>query len=95
MSPNTPYYRYAAGTSQATAHVSGVAALIISRFGDFSSPQNGKMRPGRVAAYIEQTASPQPCPPTPSTCEGGEGYNSWYGHGIVDAFAAVTHDSGN
>jgi lantibiotic leader peptide-processing serine protease len=43
-------------------HAAGVAALIISRFGDLDSPQNGKMRPGAVAAYIQQTADAQPCP---------------------------------
>lgn len=25
------------------------------------------------------------------TCQGGAGYNSWYGNGLVDAFNAVTH----
>ena len=92
MSPGTVYYRYAAGTSQATAHVSGVAALVVSRFGDFSSPQNGKLSPGRVEAILKQTATPRPCPPAPTTCAGAAGYNGWHGHGIVDALAAVTHD---
>jgi subtilisin family serine protease len=87
------YYRYMAGTSMAAAHVSGVAALVISRFGDSGSPQNGKMRPGQVAAIIEQTADPIPCPPQPTTCEGGE-TNGWYGHGRVNALRAVTHDFG-
>jgi subtilisin family serine protease len=45
--PRSPY-RYMRGTSQATAHVSGVAALIVSRYGDLRSPQNGKLRPGFV-----------------------------------------------
>jgi hypothetical protein len=48
----------------ASPHVAGVAALIISQFGNLSSPQNGKMRPGAVEAYIRQTADPQPCPGT-------------------------------
>src|SRR5918992_352702 len=59
------YYRFMAGASQATAHVSGVAALVISRFGDLANPQNGKLRPGLVEAIIEQTADPIPCPPDP------------------------------
>jgi subtilisin family serine protease len=88
------YYRFMAGTSQATAHVSGVAALVISVFGDASTPQNGKLRPGEVEAIIEQTADPIPCPPDPTTCEGGEGYNGWYGHGRVNALRAITHDPG-
>jgi subtilisin family serine protease len=89
------YYRYMAGTSQATAHVSGVAALVVSRFGDTRSPQNGKLRPGQVEAFIQQTADPIPCPPEPTACQGGEGYNGWYGHGRVNALRAILHDSGN
>src|SRR5438034_5721111 len=44
---------YQQGTSMASPHVVGVAALIISQF--------GPMSPGTVAAYIGQTADPQPC----------------------------------
>ena len=46
----------------ASPHAAGVAALIISRFGDPQSPQNGKMRPGAVEQYLQHTADPQPCP---------------------------------
>jgi subtilisin family serine protease len=92
--PGTAYYRYMAGTSVAAAHVSGVAALIVSRFGDTHTPQNGKLRPGQVEAIIEQTADPIACPPDPTTCQGGEGYNGWYGHGRVNALRAVTHATG-
>jgi lantibiotic leader peptide-processing serine protease len=62
----TAVYCWAQGTSMAGPHVAGVAALIVSRFGDASTPQNGKMRPGQVSALLSRTADPQACP-DPST----------------------------
>jgi subtilisin family serine protease len=114
--PPSSVYCYHMGTSMASPHAAGVAALIVSRYGSASSP-NGKMRPGQVAAYLQQTADPQACPTSlPTTnptngiaylavlgvnsgavqqCQGGPGYNSWYGNGEVDAFNAVTKSSGS
>src|SRR4051794_40379217 len=106
----TAHYCYLQGTSMASPHVAGVAALIVSRYGDSSSPQNGKLRPGQVAALISQTADAQACPNSlppgylttvgvnsgaMQECQGGPGHNSWYGNGQADALAAVTHASGN
>jgi lantibiotic leader peptide-processing serine protease len=94
----TTVYCYVQGTSMASPHVAGVAALVISRF--------GKMAPSRVTAYLDSTADPQPCPASlpagydtllglddlkVQTCQGGPIYNSWYGHGQVNALSAVTH----
>jgi subtilisin family serine protease len=100
----TAVYCYLQGTSMASPHAAGVAALIESRF--------GPMAPGNVKAYLDQTADPQPCPtflpPTYESffgvgidsglfypCQGGTSHNSWYGNGQVNAFNAVTHTSGN
>jgi subtilisin family serine protease len=101
----TTVYCYLQGTSMASPHVAGLAALVISRYGDGKTPQNGKLRPAQVQAIIAQTADPQPCPTdltpyatspgtesgAPQSCQGGTGYNSWYGNGIVNALSAVTH----
>ena len=89
----TNRYAYAQGTSMASPHAAGVAALIISQY--------GKMPQGRVQAFLTGTADPVSCPPNPfdpsgdgryfATCQGGEGYNGFFGHGQVNAFSAVTH----
>jgi lantibiotic leader peptide-processing serine protease len=53
---------YQQGTSMASPHAAGVAALIVSRYGSTSNPKNGKLRPGQVEALLQQTADPQACP---------------------------------
>jgi subtilisin family serine protease len=82
-------YRYNAGTSMAAAQVSGVAALIVSRYGDLTSPQNGKRSPGFVRARLDEMATPKPCPPDPR-CEGDDTYNGFFGYGEVNALAAIS-----
>jgi subtilisin family serine protease len=78
------------GTSMASPHVAGVAALAISA--------HGKLSPGAVQALITRTADPLACPPKPfnpggffpATCQGGPGYNGFNGHGQVNALAVVS-----
>jgi lantibiotic leader peptide-processing serine protease len=88
-------YCYAQGTSMASPHVAGVAALIRS--------QHPNMPPGAVAAALQNTADSMACPSdvsmyaffpavdngAPQTCQGGPGNNSWFGHGQVNALSAV------
>ena len=86
----------------AAAQVSGVAALVISQYGDFNRTDGGKphMSPGAVEAIMQNTANNQPCADPnlvvylpmfgPATCTGDAGYNSFFGKGIVDALKAVT-----
>ena len=87
-------YCYLQGTSMASPHVTGVAALIMS---------TGVTSPGAVAARIENTADPMACPAdtsiyaffpavdngAPQMCQGGLGYNSFNGHGQVNALSAI------
>ncbi len=88
-------YAYLQGTSMASPHVAGVAALIRSRFPGLS--------PGAVTAMLQSTADPMACPaenpqypfnppnglPGFAHCTGGPAYNSFFGHGQVNALTAV------
>ena len=88
-------YCYQQGTSMASPHVAGLAALVAS---------TGTDTPGAVAARLQNTADPMACPAdvsiyaffpavdngAPQVCTGGLGYNSFNGHGQVNALTAVS-----
>jgi subtilisin family serine protease len=102
------YYAWIRGTSMATPNAAGVAALIVSQYGDFTPDGSRKlhMSPTRVEAILQQTANNQPCAdngpyPAPfniytAQCQGtAGGYTSFFGKGIVDALKAVTSNGGS
>ncbi|MGS2587183.1 S8 family peptidase [Streptomyces hebeiensis] len=82
---------YMAGTSMASPHAAGVAALIKSTHPK-ASP---KLVKTLLAAQADATACPVPYDidgdgQADAVCEGGKKYNGFYGAGIVNALKAVT-----
>jgi lantibiotic leader peptide-processing serine protease len=84
-------YAWVQGTSMASPHAAGVAALIRAA--------HPNMPPGAVQAILQNTAMPKDCPAPEEmdplsgalgvqTCTGGPGNTSFYGKGLVDALAA-------
>jgi lantibiotic leader peptide-processing serine protease len=115
--PNTPfvvrdckgdtcaYYQWIQGTSMASPHAVGVAALIVSEYGHRSGTEMS-LHPLFTQAYLEASATDTPCMSNQpngtfsyafvnrpasftSFCQGTPVYNGVYGHGIVDALRAV------
>jgi subtilisin family serine protease len=97
------WYAYLQGTSMASPHVTGVAALAVSEFGHGNRPDNFGLAPATVRNVLMDNARDHACP-TPATvtyvpegrdasfdalCTGGTDFNSFYGDGIVDAAAVV------
>ena len=100
---NCTYWQYLQGTSMASPHAVGVAALIVGQYGE--KLKNGRltMDPDTVERVLERTAVDTACPAPVITytaegrdssydaaCIGSPRRNSIYGDGIINADRAVS-----
>ncbi|WP_407553796.1 S8 family serine peptidase [Streptomyces sp. Pv4-95] len=74
-------WAYLAGTSMASPHVAGVAALVKSA--------HPKASPQEIQWLLKEQADNPGCPTGDATCTGTKHVNSHFGYGIVDALDAV------
>jgi subtilisin family serine protease len=79
-------YGFLNGTSMASPHAAGVAALV--------KEKHPNWKPGAIIAAVERSAQKLTCPPEqlpddPRRCYGEKGRTSFFGHGLVDAEAAA------
>ncbi|MBF8190527.1 S8 family serine peptidase [Nonomuraea sp. K274] len=97
------YYQYLDGTSMAAPHATGVAAILISRFGK-PGPGGLALAPATVEDLLYKSADRRSCPSprgyvyksygqsVTHDCQGEQSRNGFYGHGIVDAWKAATFE---
>ena len=71
------------GTSMASPHAAGVAALIVSQFGSPGADGDWKMEVTKVESILQSTA----------VDIGLRGYDECFGNGRIDALRAVTKDT--
>ncbi|HEV7762455.1 MAG TPA: S8 family serine peptidase [Acidimicrobiales bacterium] len=97
------FYTYLQGTSMASPHVAGVAALIVQRYGQGSPATGYSLAPDEVAQILARSAADHPCPAGGTevytdegrppawnaACAGTADVNGFYGEGIVSASNAV------
>lgn len=97
------YYQFLQGTSMASPHAAGVAALAVSRHGKNMGKFGFAMAPGAVLSLLSKTATDHACPAGgvqeylnegrsaefTATCVGTSAFNGFYGAGIVNAYGVV------
>ena len=98
------FYQWIQGTSMASPHAVGVAALAVARFGHRDRAHGGlTLDPAETERHLLQGAKDTPCPeprlfryPDPdlpasfdATCEGDAARNGFFGDGIVNALGVL------
>jgi subtilisin family serine protease len=98
------FYTTLQGTSMASPHAAGVAALVVDRYGHRTRGGGKALDPDVVRRVLERTATDHACPaggvevytdegrPADwnAVCEGTPAENGLYGEGIVNAARAVS-----
>ncbi|HEX5900432.1 MAG TPA: S8 family serine peptidase [Solirubrobacteraceae bacterium] len=103
-------YQWIQGTSMASPHAVGVAAIIVAEKGRRDFSRGGLTAdPDKVERVLRRTATDTPCPATEpfhypdpdlppeiydATCVGTPAFNGFYGDGIVNALAASKSGAG-
>jgi subtilisin family serine protease len=97
------YYAFYQGTSMASPHAAGVAALAVAAHGSKTGHGGFGLAPSAVRALLLGTATDHPCPAGgvqsylaegrsaqfTATCVGTDAFNGFYGAGIVNALGVV------